>query len=171
MRGPIPPMLFDWDGEVMRPFRPTYADRHFVVGQQYRLEVVEERSTATHNHEFAFLAEAWKQLPEALADIYPSPEHLRKRALIEGGFFDEEAVDAGNNAAALRVASFVRSRDDFAFVIVRGPIVLVRTAKSQSRRAMNKAEFQASKEAVLQIVSTMIGTTPEQLRDNAGAAA
>lgn len=164
---------FEWTGEAMMPVRgfQKRCDEQFYIGERYRLEVVEERSTATHNHEFAFLNEAWKQLPEALADLFPSPDHLRKRALIDTGYFDEEAVDAGSNAAALRVASFVRSKDDFALVIVRGPIVLVRTAKSQSRRSMNKAEFQASKQAILEIVSALIGTTAEKLQGNAGAAA
>lgn len=167
------PVPFEWTGDAMVPVRgfQKRCDEQFYVGQRYRLEVVEERSEATHRHEFAWLHEAWKNLPEALADLFPTVEHLRKRALIDAGYFNEEAVDAGNNAAALRVASFIRSRDDFALVIVRGPIVLVRTAKSQSRRAMDRREFQASKEAILQIVSAMLGTTSEQLQANAGRAA
>ena len=36
-------------------------------------------------------------------------------------------------------------------------------AKSQSRKAMNKADFQASKEAVLRWVADLIGSTPEQV--------
>jgi hypothetical protein len=132
-------------------------------GQVVLLEEVQERSEKSHRHEFAWLREAWKNLPESLADIYPTAEHLRKRALIQGGFYNETIVDAGTNAAALRVGAFARGEDEFAHVVVRGPLVVVRKAKSQSRRAMSPEEFKRSKEAVLQIVSAMIGVEPDAL--------
>lgn len=168
------PIQFRWGGEAMHPasqFMARLADEQYVVGETYRLAPWEDRSAATHAHEFAWLAEAWKNLPENLAELYPSPTHLRKRALIEGGFYDETAVDAGTNAAALRVAAAFRSREEFALVIVRGAFVLVRTAKSQSRRAMDRKTFQASKQAILEIVSGMLGVTPETLTREAGRAA
>lgn len=154
-----PPIPCEWDGEVFRPIRhmQRICDRHFVVGEEYRLVEHHDRSDATHRHQFAEIHEAWKTLPEHLADLYPTSEHLRKRALIEAKFYDEEILDVGSKAGALRVAAFARQHDDFALVIVRGPIVVIRTAKSQSRRAMDKAEFQASKQAVLDIVSGLIG--------------
>lgn len=158
-----PPLAFEWTGEAMVPRAPRLADKFFVVGEVYRLAVHEERSIATHNHEFVWLHEAWKNLPESLAESYPSPEHLRKRALIDAGFFDEQIVDAGSNAAAIRVAGAFRSREEFALVIVRGPLVAIRTAKSQSRRAMGRAEFQRSKDAIIETVSALIGVTPETL--------
>ena len=80
------PELFTWDGEAMVPRHPRRADQLFVVGETYPLIINEDRSVATHNHEFAWLREAWLNLPETLADLYPSPEHLRKRALIEAGY-------------------------------------------------------------------------------------
>ena len=166
-----PPMVFQWDGEAMVPRAPRAADKAFVVGEIYRLAVYEERSIATHNHEFAWLHEAWKNLPEVLAESYPSPEHLRKRALIDAGFFDEQIVDAGSNAAAIRVAAAFRSREEFSLVIVRGPLVVIRTAKSQSRRAMPKGEFQRSKDAILETVSALIGVAPEALVREARRAA
>lgn len=158
-----PPMAFRWTGAEMVPLHPRLAERRFERGEIYTLVQHEERSTATHNHEFAFIAEAWNTLPDDLAELYPSPEHLRKRALIQAGYFDEMGVDAGTNAAALRVASAFRAMDDFAFVVVRGPLVVRRTAKSQSRRAMSKAEFQASKTAVLDIIADMLGVAPGEL--------
>ena len=132
-------------------------------GEIVMLEPVEERSEATHRHEFAWLKEAWLNLPEHLADQFPSAEHLRKRALIMGGFYHETIVDAGTNAAALRVAAFAKGEDGFAHVVVRGPLVVVRKAKSQSRRSMDKHEFQASKTAILDVVSAMLGVEPRQL--------
>jgi hypothetical protein len=164
------PELFTWDGEAMVPRHPRRADELFVVGESYPLIIHEDRGTATHNHEFAWLREAWMNLPEAFADLYPSPEHLRKRALIEAGYYDETVVDAGNNAAALRVSAVFRSREEFSLVIVRGPAVVIRTAKSQSRRAMNKKEFQESKSAIMDIIATMIGVAPATLTVEAGRA-
>lgn len=167
----IPPMEFTWDGESHIPVYPRLADKHYVVGQKYRLVVEEERSEATHRHEFAWLREAWKNLPEDLAMEYPTAEHLRKRALIEAGYYDETIVDAGSKAAALRIAAFIRPMDDFAVVFVRDCFVIKRTAKSQSRRAMDKKTFQASKQAIMDIVAAMIGTDPATLQQNAAKAA
>lgn len=167
----IPPMIFDWDGEAMVPRHPKRADQHFVVGETYCLAPWEDRSQRSHNHFFACVAEAWKNLPESLAMLYPTPEHLRKRALIEAGYYDETAVDAGSKAAALRVASFTRNDDDFVLVFVRDALVIKRTAKSQSQRAMGKKVFQESKDAVLEVISQMVGVTTTELQVNAGRAA
>ncbi len=150
------PELFTWDGEAMVPRHPRRADQLFVVGETYPLIINEDRSVATHNHEFAWLREAWLNLPEALADLYPSPEHLRKRALIDAGFYDETVIDAGTNAAAIRVAAAVRAIDTFALVFVRKCFVIRRTAKSQSRRAMKKDEFQASKTAIMEVIDELV---------------
>lgn len=164
------PQPFTWDGEAMRPRRPRAADREFVVGETYVLDRWEPRSTASHNHEFAWLAEAWKNLPEPLADQFPTPEHLRKRALIDAGYYNETVVDVGNKAGALRVAAMMKADDDFAYVVVRGTILAKRVAKSQSRRAMKGKEFQESKTAILEIVAGMIGVKPEELTKNAEVA-
>lgn len=163
------PVQFTWDGESMVPakWQAKLCDQQFVIGERYRMAPIEDRSETSHRHEFAWLREAWKNLPEKLAELYPSPEHLRKRALIDGGFYTEEVIDAGSNAAALRVAAYVRGHDEFAAVIVRGPAVVVRHAKSQSYRAMDKAEFQASKTSILEIVAEMIGVSPERMKPEA----
>lgn len=167
------PIMFRWDGEGFVPLARFHneANARFVVGELYRLDAVEERSIATHRHQFAFIREAWLNLPEHLAETYPTPEHLRKRSLIEAGYCTEEIIDAGTNAAALRVASFVRAHDDFAVVIVRGPAVVVRRAKSQSYRTMDRKEFAASKQAVLDIVASLTGIPAATLQREAEKAA
>jgi len=162
------PMAFWWDGDAMLPLHKRLAVQTYVAGENYVLVPHEDRSISSHNHEFAWLHDAWLSLPENLAELYPSVEHLRKRALIEGGFYNETAVDAGSNAAAIRVAAAFQAIDAFALVIVRGPIVLRRVAKSQSRRSMNKEEFQKSKTAVMEIVSEMIGTKPDYIDPETG---
>lgn len=163
MSHPILPQWFQWDGEALVPRSKVVANEVFVVGEYYRMGEVEDRSEASHRHEFAFLREAWKNLPEDLAPLYPSPEHLRKRALIETGWFDEQIIDGGNNAVAIRIAAVARGYDEFALISVSDSVVIIRTAKSQSRRKMNKQDWQASKTAVLELVSEMIGVEPGEL--------
>lgn len=168
---PDRPQGFRWDGEAMLPLSPRNADKAYCVGEVYRLVVHEDRSINSHRHEFAWLREAWKTLPERLAELFPSPEHLRKRALIDAGYYHENAIDAGSNAAALRVAAYLKAADDFKLVIVRGPIVLIREAKSQSMRVMGKKDFQDSKDAILEIVSAMLDVPSADLRREAERAA
>jgi hypothetical protein len=67
--------------------------------------VKEHRSKKSHDHFHAHLDEAWKQLPHGISELYPSVDHLRKRALIDAGYYDEEIIDCGTNEAAIRVAS------------------------------------------------------------------
>lgn len=165
------PLPFRWTGDSLTPLKPRLADAEYVIGAVYWMEPEQVRSDATHRHQFAWLREAWSQLPEKTAEQFPTPEHLRKRVLIDAGFYAETIIDAGTNAAALRVAAFVRHKDEFSHVVVRGPLVVERVAKSQSRRAMDAREFQASKTAVLEIVAGLIGVAPEQLERNAGQAA
>lgn len=160
-----PPIPMRWDGESLTPL-PSFArraDDYYVIGKVYRIVDLEDRSDVSHRHEFAWLREAWQNLPEQLQDEFPSPEHLRKRALIECGFYDQTIIDVGSKAGAMRVAQYARGEDEYAVAVVRGPIVVVRKAKSQSRRAMDKHEFQASKTAILEWVATLLGVTSEQL--------
>lgn len=168
-----PPIFCQYDGDSFVPLARSQrvCDKEYCIGEVYQLAPVEDRSTSTHNHEFAWLKDAWLNLPEQYAELYPSPEHLRKRALIQAGYYDEEIVDAGTNAAALRVASAFRHREEFSLVIVRGPLVVIRSAKSQSRRAMKKKEFQDSKSAIMDVISEMIGVERKTLEQEAGRAA
>ena len=162
---------FRWEGDGFKPLRPKLADQTFVVGKVYWLDEEQRRSSLSERHEFAWIREAWKNLPEKVAEALPTPDHLRKRALIDAGFYDETIIDAGTQSAALRVASFARSKDGFAYVVTRGPLVVVREAKSQSRRAMDGKAFQASKTAIMEIIAGMIGVSPSDLETNAGKVA
>jgi hypothetical protein len=150
-------------GFIPAPRFAETAREHFVDGATYWLSVEPERSEKTHNHEFAVVTEAWKTLPESLQADFPTSESLRKRALIECGYYTEELIDAGTQAAALRVAAYVRAKDQFAWVVTRGGVVVVRNAISQSRQAMGAAAFQESKSKILDWIADLIGVEVEQL--------
>lgn len=161
-----PPLAFAWNGEQMVPLKPQRAARSFEKGRIYWLEEATDRSLLSHQHQFAWLNEAWRNLPERLADLYPTPEHLRKHALIEAGFYREQIIDAGSQAAAHRVAAYAKGEDEFAHVVTRGPLVVVRKARSQrmhGHERMGRKEFQDSKTAVLEIVAGLIGVKPEEV--------
>lgn len=167
-------ILADWDGESFVPAGPVWAKRaddKFVVGERYSIEIREARSIASHRQYFATINEAWMNLPDALAERFPSADHLRKYALIKAGFRDERSIVCASKAEAARIAAFIRPIDDFAIVIAQDATVTAYTAKSQSMRAMGKADFEASKRAVLDIVSTMIGTDAETVSKNTEKAA
>lgn len=168
------PVTFTWtDDGVMVPlprFRRA-CDRLFAVGAEYPLVIEEARSSNSHRHYFASVTEAWKNLPEAFAEQFPSADHLRKWALIKAGFYHERSVTCSSADDARRVAAFVEPFDEYAVVSVAGDVVRVYTAKSQSVRHMGKDEFQRSKTAVLEILSGLIGVDQAALSANAGAAA
>lgn len=166
-----PPMLFDWTGDAMVPLRPKLADEHFVVGQRYTLIEHHQRSQASHAHYFACVSEAWKNLPEHLAERFPTAEHLRKYALIKAGYSDSTSIVCASKAEAQRVAAFVKPADEFSIVIVNEATVTRYVAKSQSHRAMGKQVFQESKSAVLDVIAAMIEVAPRQLAHEAGKAA
>lgn len=167
----IPPLKFSWDGEAFYPKVPRLADRYFTVGEEYSLIPHEDRSAASHRHYFASINEAHSNLPELLAERLPTPEHLRKYALVKAGYRDERSIVCASKAEALRMKAFVEPIDDFAIVVAEGSTVTVFTAKSQSLRAMGKKAFAESKDAVLRIISELIGTDAGTLRANTARAA
>lgn len=160
------PVTFTWDGESMVALRrfAKLCDQQFVIGEDYTMVVAEPRSRASHNHYFACIELAWLNLPEDLAEQFPTSEHLRKYALIKAGFADERSIVCGSKAEAQRVAAFIKPMDHFAIVVVSEATIKVYTAQSQSNKAMGSKVFQGSKDAVLDVISKMVGTEASMLR-------
>ena len=157
------PIYFYWDGEAMVPRVRRAADLTFVVGETYPMKVEEERSSNSHRHYFAAVNEAFHNLPESLVQDFPTPEHLRRYALIKAGICDSQTLVCASAAEARRVAAFMKPLDEFSIVTVNAGTITRYTAKSQSIRAMGKKEFQESKDKVLDVLSAMIGTTVSEL--------
>ena len=137
------------------------AGRSRTSSHAYKLIVAAERSAASHRAYMAAVGEAWSNLPEHLIDEFPTPDDLRKWALIRTGFCDIQKV-VGNKLLRANGYSVVTTDGD--------GVTTIRTARSQSFAAMGKAEFQRSKTAVLDYIAKMIGTTPDELMQ-AGKAA
>lgn len=169
----IAPIIFDWNGEAMIPLARfmRLCDNQFVVGEQYRMEAIEERSRISHNHYFASIHDAWLNLPEYMSDQFLTETHLRKHALIKAGYADKGSFACASKAEAIRLAAFIKPTDEYAIITVEECVVTRYTAQSQSVKAMGKEKFQASKTAVLEIISNMIGVAPRKLNKEAGRSA
>lgn len=165
--------LVKWKDGVLTPVPSSRkaCEEDFAGRQFYRIQIREERSQLSHDHYFASLTEAWKNLPEDLAENIPTVEHLRKYALIKAGYRDQRSIAAASPEQAQGLVALVKGYDDFAIVTVNDSVVTVHTAKSQSMRAMGKRDFQDSKSKVLDIVAGLVGVTKDELAANAGRAA
>jgi hypothetical protein len=158
------PMRYEGGG-MLRCLHPNRLQLE--VGEVHGWQMAEHRSKASHDHFFAVVNEAWKNLPEDMAGDFPSPEHLRKWALIKAGFCSETRIVCANNTEAMTLATKAKAMDKFSLVAIDGKLVTIWTADSQRRDAMGRQEFQEAKERALHIISELIGTDAATLRSAA----
>lgn len=161
-----------WEGDGFSPLNSHWAkqcDKQFVVGQVYRVTTVEERSAKSHSHFFACLHEAFINLPTEWAERFCDEDALRKYALIISGFADERSIVCSSQEEAQSMAAFIKPMDRYCIVVVKDATLKVYTAKSQSLRAMGKADFQASKDAVLEVIAKMLEVDVESLNNASSA--
>ncbi len=151
-------IVFEWNGEALVPLprHHNLANAEFTVGERYRCEVQDDRTWVSHKHQFAWLHEAWLSLPEHIAERFLNEDHLRRHALIAGGFCDSSTVVCASRAEAERWYKHLREREPDTVIVLKGNVLVQFTAWSQSRRAMDKATFQRSKDAVLSYVSDLL---------------
>ena len=160
-----------WQNGVLRPMTNTPLDLD--EGETVFVEVERARSPSSHKHQFAWVKDAWANLPESVAAMpwAETAETLRKHALIATGFHQTYVIDCGSAAAARRVKAALVASDanshGYALARVTGPVVQVWTPQSQSMRAMGKEKFQESKQAILDWIAAKIGVPPEDLRRTA----
>jgi len=161
-------ILFRWtdDGHMVpaSQFHARNADEQFCVGEKYSLVQQAQRSPSSHNHYFAVIAAAHDSLPDELLETYPTPEHLRKKALIRKGYRNEREYVCASAAAARDLVLTIRDLDDYAIIEARETVVRIWTAKSQSKAAMpGNGEFQKSKADVLEFIGDLLNVDPETL--------
>jgi hypothetical protein len=139
-------------------------------GELVTVQIERDRSGASHRHQFAWVREAWANLPDDCRhEVWAeTPETLRKHALIATGYHQTTVIDCGANAPALRVKAALVAAEwrahGYAIGQVRGPVVRIWTPESQSIRAMGNDRFQASKAAILEWIAGKLGVPPEELR-------
>lgn len=167
MTDAAPPIVWEYDGDNLVPasgYWRRMATERLTVGQRYRMVEEAERSTASHNHEFAWLTEAWNSLPDELLAQYPSSEHLRKFGLIKKGHCTMKQHVCMSEAEAERTEVAIKDEaDKYALIIRRRNVVTVYRAVSQSRRAMGAKMFQQSKSDLMDFVGDLLGVDPETL--------
>lgn len=145
------------DFRVLSNYWAGRADKDYVVGEVYKLIEHHERSDASHRHFFVSIKNAWDNLPDERLDDYPTPEHLRKKALIACGYADHRDHICASKNEARKLRAFIKPMDDYAIIECRENIVRVWTARSQSVKAMGAKDFQESKQKVLDWLDDLLG--------------
>lgn len=141
-------------------------DRKFVIGEHYRLAVHNERSQQFHEKFFATIADAWENLPDPWPIMLPSPEHLRKYALIKAGHCDVGVFPMKSKEEALAsLAQFKLLFDTYCLVTVTGNVVTVYRARSQRKAVQDARQFYETAQKVFQVIGEMIGVDPLTLYD------
>lgn len=165
MTATSPIIIYTWNGEGMVPLPRFHnvANAQLVVGEQYRMTAVEERSLVSHKHYFAAVHDMWMSLPDAIALQFPNDDTLRYHALIMTGFRRERKFVASSAVEARKLAAWLRPQDgdDYAIISVNENVVVEWKALSQSYKGMpEKGQFHRSKQAVLEWIGDLIGVAP-----------
>lgn len=161
----IASIICRWTGDDLSP-RPAFraeCDAKLVIGADYQIDFLEDRSAKSMRFYFAALDDIFASLPEG-EQVYVTREHMRHAALIECGFADKLVVACTSNADALRVVSYAVKRDPFAIGTVIDDVATVWNAQSQGMKAMGKDRFKASMDAVLAHCAALIGVEVDQLK-------
>ncbi len=158
-----------WTGEALVPVggHKELCDKQLTVGYDYAAELQFDRAMKAHRMQFAWLKEAWLNLPEELQADYPTPEHLRKRALIQAGFYTEQVIDLSDMTLERAFERNVRL-DEFSVIFKRGDFLVIRTPESQSVRNMGNRRFLESMTAIMEVIADLIGVDPDSLRREGG---
>ena len=163
-RQPPPPLGFIYEGQgnwgPATKWVASRSDGYYQIGTTYVLVEHSMRSTRSHNHYFASLHEMWSTLPEEHSKTYPTPEHLRKKALIATGWATHTDYPCDTSRDAIMLAGILAIKDEYCIVKISSDTVRCFSAMSQDYRSMNKEEFQRSKDDVLGFVSKLLGTQP-----------
>lgn len=138
---------------------------------EHPLAEEQSRNMSAHRAFFAEVGSAFKNLREGMDKRWPTDEHFRKWCLVETGWFLETEIDCADETHARRLATFIRTEDDYARIFLledpkteKKTKVLVRKPKSQAVGAMKAEDFAKSKQDVLNLIHSLTGITPADLR-------
>lgn len=145
----------------------AYCHDTFGEGEIVAFERHEPISDRSRGHYFACIKAAWDNIPER-DERFPTPEALRKWALIRSGWCHKSEIVLDSPEQAALVASFTGNAEGV-IVVVRENIVVKYTAKSQSAQEMGNKDFQKSKSDVLDTIAELIAVKRKRLEHAAGA--
>lgn len=170
------PIAMTWNDKTktlvpVSDFWARRAAKEFQDGHTYHIADQPERSTNSHRHYFSMIHDLWENLPEELAEEFPSAEALRKYALIKAGYCDCHKIPCSSQETAETIVACIRALDEYTVITITENVVSVYRAKSQSYKAMGREDFQRSKEATLGIISKLIGIAKKDANQHAGRAA
>ena len=136
-------------------------------GAVHGWQMAEHRSSESHRHLFAVIADVWGSLPEGYAEEWASPEALRKWCLVKIGHCTTSKIVCASNQEAINLVIAARALDAYAVITMDGKIVTISQAKSIAGNKVKRAEFQEIKDKVFDVLSQIIGTDATTLRKEA----
>lgn len=145
--------------------------KQYQPGQRYVLTQHRERSGKSHRHLFSVIKETFDNLPDRWAEMFSSPEALRKYLLVRAGWCDAHTFTCETPEEAKRLVRYLKPIDEFSIVTAKDCVVTRYAAKSISEQNMGSEDFNAVKDKVLDIAAKMIGVSKAALTKNAGRAA
>lgn len=158
------PLTYNGNGSFQAPRGfIRRCDEALVLGEAMPWEIVNPRSAKSHKHYFATITEAWSNLPDDITARLPSPEHLRKWALIKSGHCTVSSVSCLDAHQAALLAAVLTQADTYAVIEVEGSVVTIYRAESQSFRNAKSPEFQKQKDDVFGVIGRLIGIDPVEL--------
>ncbi len=154
-----------WDGEAFYPEArfQWQCQQDYAVGEKYQFEALPMRSIRSHNHFFISIEDAWLNIRDDYPKKFPSPEHLRKWALVECGYCTERVTVYDTAKDARQAAKEIREENPHDVMQVKGNILYKWRPLSQKVLQMDAVKFQKSKTDVLDLLASMIGVRQKQL--------
>ena len=147
---------------VPEPRFVQICERQYAGDETYALGPVEGVSSGSRAHFFASVRDAWGNLPEEDAR-FPTPENLRKRALVQAGWAKHAQYVMDTPKDAKNMARALHSADEYAVIKVSANVVDVWTAKSIAAGQISGDEFQAVKTKALDWIAALTGATRKEL--------
>ena len=175
MTGKIRPVAFrrHKNALVVDPRYRKVFEAQFTEGADYIMVPVQARNMAQHSGYFAEVNRTHENLDERIAHLYPTATHLRKWALCESNFCTVKIIDCGTPAVAKATAVMCRGLDQFAQIKIRGSVLTVKQALSQQIApppvGMDADTFKASRTAVLDLITPLARTTPDEVQKEAAS--
>lgn len=157
---------FVWTGAHMQPadYAVRRAAAQYQKDQTYKLVADERVTEPERGFYFRCVRAAWRTIHED-GDRFPTAEHLRKAALIKCNHYKVRYITCENAKQAERVSANVTDKDEYSVVDLKGNVVAVYTAISQSNKpgGLTIDEWRRTRDDVMDSLAQMLGVSREVL--------